>query len=48
LGNFREKRFKLEKKLILNEKNNFNNELLFTKRPDNQPKNIPKIKVNLN
>jgi len=46
LGNFREKRYKLEKDLLV-QNGDFieNNEVYVTKRPDNQPKKVPKIKV---
>uniref|UniRef100_A0A914L274 Dihydropyrimidine dehydrogenase [NADP(+)] n=1 Tax=Meloidogyne incognita TaxID=6306 RepID=A0A914L274_MELIC len=45
LGNFREKRYKLEKDLLV-QNGDFieNNEVYVTKRPDNQPKKVPKIK----
>jgi len=49
LGNFREKRYKLEKGLLVKQNGDFveNNEVYVTKRPDNQPKKVPKIKVTL-
>uniref|UniRef100_A0A1I8BYP7 dihydropyrimidine dehydrogenase (NADP(+)) n=1 Tax=Meloidogyne hapla TaxID=6305 RepID=A0A1I8BYP7_MELHA len=46
LGSFREKRYKLEKDMIIKKNGDTveNNEVFFTKRPDNQPKKVPKIK----
>uniref|UniRef100_A0A915LVD1 Dihydropyrimidine dehydrogenase [NADP(+)] n=1 Tax=Meloidogyne javanica TaxID=6303 RepID=A0A915LVD1_MELJA len=46
LGIFREKRYKLEKDLLVRQNGDFieNNEVYVTRRPDNQPKKVPKIK----